>query len=120
MKRIALLASLVAIVSLTVIPALAEGPGCVSSGVISSSQVVWASGAGHQFVSALILTDGSNAATVTAYDNATGAGGKVIFKGTVSGPSNFGGGDAGAPVNLSHGIYVEISGTGASAVVYYR
>ena len=119
MKRFLVLLAILSAVLLFAAPALPES-GCVSSGLLADNAVVLARASGQQLCSVLIITDGTNAATVTVYDNAVGGAGKVLFKGTVPGASNFGGGDAGMPVNLGYGIYMAISGTGANAIVYYR
>jgi len=68
-----------------------------------------------------IITDNSNDATVILYDNASAASGTKLYEGTCSGA-------AGAeksklvwfdrPVQCLNGIYLDISGTGASAIVY--
>ena len=101
-------------------PLMAEAAGdtpCISSGLLVASAVLHG---GKELCSVLIITDGTNAATATIYDNATTSSGTVLFKGTVAGASNFGGGDAGSPVMAGNGLYLLLSGTGASAIVFYR
>lgn len=93
---------------------------CISSGLIASSKAFLTTPAGHFICALLILTDGSNAATVTAYDNATAGGGTVLFKGVVPGASNFGMQIPGHIIRMVNGLYVTISGTGANAIVYYK
>jgi hypothetical protein len=119
MKRFNVFLAVLAAMLLAAVPCF-SGDGCISSGLLADNAVVLARASGQQLCSVLIITDGTNAATVTVYDNAVGGAGKVLFKGTVPGASNFGGGDAGLPVNLGYGIYMAISGTGANAIVYYR
>ena len=70
--------------------------------------------------SVLIVTDGTNDASVILYDNASAASGKVIFKGKVSGASNFGGGGPSKPCRVHNGIYLSLTGTGAGCIVYAR
>lgn len=66
----------------------------------------------------LIITDGTNAATVTVYDGS--ASGKVLAGPfVVVGSSRFGGGTWEVPVRYDTGLYVAISGTGAKAILYY-
>lgn len=69
--------------------------------------------------SVMVIADGTNAATVILYDNASAATGDVLAKIVV---------DAGATYDLFHsmdgvealnGIYLDISGTGAECVVHY-
>ena len=65
-----------------------------------------------------VFTDGTNAATVTVYDNTSGAGKKVAGPYTIAGSSYFGG-ETMPPTPCANGIYVVISGTGAGARVRY-
>lgn len=67
-----------------------------------------------------VLTDGTNAATVTIYDNASAASGLVLAKLIVPGATSsvaqrlpdFG-------VVANNGIYASISGTGAACIVLF-
>lgn len=66
----------------------------------------------------MVITDGTNTATVILYDN-TAASGKKVFEAQV---------DAGndhsvlytfpCPVRCENGLYLDIDGTGASCIVY--
>ena len=67
-----------------------------------------------------IITDGTNSANVIVYDNATTAAGTIVFQGTVEGASNFGGVLFIDPVEMMNGIYINMTGTGMSYIVYYR
>ncbi len=67
-----------------------------------------------------IITDGTNSAKVIVYDMATAAPGTIIFEGTVPGTSNFGGVLFIQPVEMTKGIYVDMTGTGMSYIVYYK
>lgn len=67
-----------------------------------------------------ILTDGVNDATVIIYDN-TSAAGNEVFKQVVTGT------DDSIPYTLpdggvrcDNGIYIDVAGTGAAFIVYYR
>jgi len=72
------------------------------------------------FHGVLIATDGSHDAVVNLYDNTAASGKKIIPPITVSADQNYGGLFVGSPgVFVSHDIYLSISGTGASAVIYY-
>lgn len=119
MKQLTILGATLALLFVAQLVWSGGDRGCTSSGLLTDNTVI-ATNAAHTLCSVLILTDGTNAATVVAYDNATGAGGTVLFKGVVPGTAQFGGGDAGSPLSITHGIYVTISGTGASAIVYSR
>lgn len=66
----------------------------------------------------LVITDGTNAATVILYDNASTNSGTVLWKCTVVGAAYFGGATFEIPVRAQKGVYMTISGTGANAVVY--
>lgn len=68
--------------------------------------------------SVLVITDGTNAATVLIYDN-TSAAGKKIAEFTVAGATGYGGRNWIFPVGYENGLYMDISGTGASAIVEY-
>lgn len=65
-----------------------------------------------------IITDGTNPADVILYDNATAASGTKVYEGGVAGA------DRGAtvvfdcPVKCDNGLYLDITGTGASCIVY--
>jgi hypothetical protein len=90
-----------------------------SSGLLAASAVVMARPG--RLSGLIVLTDGTNAATVTVYDNATAASGKVLAKLIVAGASQS------ASLNLpsgrvtvDQGIYCSISGTGAAAIVHYE
>lgn len=84
--------------------------------LLASAPVV----AGRQmFRGVSINTDGTNAATVVIYDNATAASGKII--GTFACPGATLNRDVifNEPVRVYNGIYASISGTGASCNVYF-
>lgn len=94
-----------------------SGPS-TSSGLKSSSVAIVARPA--RVMSCVVLADGTNAATVTLYDNASAASGTELLKIVV---------DAGLVYELFHtdggveannGIYAAISGTGAACIVHYR
>lgn len=68
--------------------------------------------------SVLVITDGTNAATVIIYDN-TAASGKKIAEFVVAGTTQYGGRNWVFPVECKTGIYCAISGTGASSIVEY-
>lgn len=86
------------------------------SGELTSSAIVKT---GPCFCSAvLVITDGSNAATVILYDN-TSAAGKKVWEGVIAGATGYGGRNWTFPVRCRNGIYCAISGTGASAIVEY-
>jgi hypothetical protein len=67
----------------------------------------------------LIMTDGTNDATIIIYDHATAASGTKIWESVITGSDNYGGGIFPHPIRCANGIYVSISGTGASAIVFY-
>ena len=75
-----------------------------------------------RLTSILIITNGSDDATVILYDkpSATGiAAGNKVWEATVPAASQYGGRNWTFPVSCSSGIYCTISGTGASAIVEY-
>lgn len=65
-----------------------------------------------------VYTDGTNNATVILYDS-TSASGKKIDKTVVTGASQYGGGIITVPTEFDNGLYFEISGTNAAAIIDY-
>jgi hypothetical protein len=67
-----------------------------------------------------VITDGSNAATLTVYDSEdeTTVGRKAVWSNTDAGASNYGGIIFVVPVKMERGIYVVVSGTGAGFRIY--
>lgn len=84
-----------------------------TSGEITSDGQVF-SGPGR-LCSILIITDGTNDATVTLYDNTSAAGTK-LWEGIVKGADNYGGRNWTYPVKFTNGVYADLSGTGASCI----
>ena len=66
----------------------------------------------------LIITDGTNAATLTLYDNNSAASGTVVFKAVVAGSVNSAYFPFPNPLRTNAGLYAAVSGTGASYVLY--
>ena len=70
----------------------------------------------HGIFAKVILTgDGTNLATAVIYDNATTAAGTVVARAATKETAVVDG-----PVQCANGIYLDIGGTGANAVVLYR
>jgi hypothetical protein len=65
-----------------------------------------------------LITDGTNDATALLYDN-TASSGKKVYEGKVVGANNYGGRNWVFPIKVSIGIRLDISGTGASAIIEY-
>ncbi len=89
---------------------------CVSSGELTSSQLLF--NGRHTLNAVQVITDGTNPATVIIYDN-TAASGKKLFESVVAGANNSGFFSWDCGVQCQNGIYVSVSGTGASCIVYY-
>jgi len=85
-----------------------------STGQLTSSQLILQ--CAGLLTSILVITDGSNASTVTLTD---GQGGKMLGKWGVAGATLYGGRNWVVPVQFDVGLYIIISGTGASAIVEY-
>lgn len=67
-----------------------------------------------------VIADGTNAATVILYDNASAASGTVLAKVVVDATLTYA--DLNLPaagVICNEGIYLDVSGTGAECVVYF-
>ena len=89
----------------------------ISSGEkTSDAQVAIGNGAITAFE---VITDGTNDAKIIIYDN-TAASGKVLNEMTVIGGAHFGGREPMFPPEFYTGIYVDVSGTGASYIVEYK
>jgi hypothetical protein len=74
------------------------------------------------YLGAKALGDGTNAATVIIYDNASAASGTVVGKSVVDAGLTEGS-DLVCPeggVYCQNGLYLDIGGTGAEAIVYFR
>lgn len=92
------------------------GNPAACSGQKSSSELIL-TGRGL-LASILLLTDGSNDATLTVYDN-TAASGKIVRKFKVLASEEFGGTILPYPIYMENGIYVAVSGTGATYIIDY-
>lgn len=87
-----------------------------SSGLLSADAAVATKSAK---IHSVILIGGSDAATVTVYDNPSAASGTVLVKlACAAGASEVYHAPVGIVVN--NGIYVDVSGTGVGAVVHYE
>jgi hypothetical protein len=67
-----------------------------------------------------VIADGTNAATVILYDNASAASGNVLAKIIVDAGATYESMTWDAPIDALNGIYLDISGTGAECVVGYQ
>jgi len=94
-------------------------PVAQSSGEKEASTVCFS--AKCALTSVLVLTDGTNAAVAIVYDSATAttSGKKKIAEFTVAGSDNYGGRNWAFPVDLAEGLYITVSGTGASFIAEY-
>ena len=87
-----------------------------SSGILTSDGVVLDNPG--ILVAIVVLTDGSNNATVTIYDNASAASGKVLGKVIVLGADQMGG-ELKINALARNGLFLDISGTNAEALIRY-
>jgi hypothetical protein len=70
-----------------------------------------------------VMTDGTNDATAILYDiNSSGdaAAGNKLAEVKVIGANNYGGRNFSSPVRFAKGLYLDLTGTGASAIVEYN
>ncbi len=89
----------------------------ISSGAITSTEQTFT---GACMITALgVFTDGSNDATVTIYDGTANTDKKIWYTKVVA-VKNYGGRVWVAPAGIDTGIYTEITGTGAWAIVEYE
>lgn len=66
-----------------------------------------------------LITDGTNAASVILYDNASAASGTVLAKVTAAGAQNTMHVIFENPVVAEEGVYADVTGTGAGYIVYF-
>ena len=66
-----------------------------------------------------LITDGTNAANVILYDNASAASGLVLAKVSAAGAQNTVHVIFENPVITENGIYADVTGTGANYIVYF-
>jgi len=118
MKRMNLVAGLIVGLCFLLFAVSSEAQGRVtySSGVIASSAVV--SKYPCLLTDLAVYANGTNGATVILYDNASAASGTVIGKVILPTTSYSGGLINPVPVKALNGVYVSITGTGASAIVF--
>lgn len=91
----------------------------ISSGLLTAGGVVLYTGR-RFFGGATILTDGTNAATVTVYDSTTTSG-TVVCKISCAGPDRSTVQQVSDPgVRAKTGLSILVEGTGAQAVVYHK
>lgn len=89
-----------------------------SSGLKSASVVISARPA--RVKSVIAIADGTNAATVTVYDNPTAASGTEMVQIIVDAGLTYEMFQNDDGVEALTGIYLSISGTGAKAIVHYQ
>lgn len=86
------------------------------SGKLSASSLVYE---GHVILASVIVkTDGINDATAVVYDS-TSAAGKIVREFKVKAEENFGGNALNFPIYLENGLYVSLTGAGASYIIDY-
>ena len=90
---------------------------CRSSGEITASAALQAQGSLLDGV--LVITDGTNDATIIVYDNASAASGTKLFEAVVAGSNNAELFKLPYAVKAENGLYVSVAGTGASCIVYF-
>ena len=67
----------------------------------------------------LVETNGTNAVTLTLYDHASAASGKILRKIIVPGANSYGGFELPVGIEAANGIYADVTGTGAAFWVTY-
>jgi len=67
-----------------------------------------------------VITDGTNDAKAILYDNTSGSG-TVVDETTAAAGNNYGGGNVNPPdgIRCVNGLYLTLTGTGASAIVVW-
>jgi hypothetical protein len=95
----------------------ADSP-CISSGLQTSSGTIQNTTKGGTLCGVQALTNGTNTATCTVYDNDSAASGNVVGVGITIGAAYSGG--SALPTVFYKGLFLSISGTGATCIVYYK
>lgn len=88
-----------------------------SLGEFTADGAVWANGSGR-LAGVTVITDKTNDATVILYDNASAASGTKLFEGACPGTEDSKHFNFTHPVSFKNGMYLDITGTGASCIVY--
>jgi len=94
---------------------------CISSGLKTADAAIVA--VECVFCGGKVIADGTNAAEVAIYDNASAASGTLIGKGQVKAASAPETDPIDVPpdgVHCQNGIYADVTGTGAEYYIYYR
>lgn len=89
-----------------------------SSGSITADSVVCARPA--VVTSVVVIGDGTNAASVILYDNASAASGKKLVTVSVDAGLVYEQFHADGGVLAANGIYADVTGTGCEAIVHFR
>lgn len=88
----------------------------ISTGVLNADTLIFT---GRNRVNAItVLTDGTNSATVELYDNTTNTGSKNVV-GKCLGANLINHFIFENPVLFENGIYADVTGTGATYIVFY-
>ena len=88
-----------------------------SSGLKTADAVIQT---GRNRINAItLLGDGTNAASIVVYDNASAASGVVLAKVTALAADRFTHVLFENPVVAENGLYADVSGTGAEYIIYY-
>lgn len=100
---------------------MSHGPATSSDLQTSSKAIAAVAAVPATLMGAMLVSDGTNAATLTVYDNASAASGLVLAYLTVPASPT----ETVVQLNLpkeiaaKNGIYASVSGTGAKYVIYY-
>ena len=78
---------------------------------------VWDNGKGL-LKGVMVITDGTNPADVILYDNASAASGVKVFEGGCAGADRSAWFEFDPGISFKNGLYLDITGTGASCIVY--
>lgn len=94
-----------------------SGTTCISSGLQTADAAIYV---GRGTLNAVtVLTDGTNAATLTIYDNATAASGTVLYKTSIAGSELSQHTVHNLAVRCVNGLYADVAGTGANYIVHF-
>jgi hypothetical protein len=90
---------------------------CISSGAKTSDGSIITGRT--QLCGIEVYTDGSNDAAAILYDNTTASGTVLVYV-KVPAANHYGGIVYMHPIRCSTGIYLDITGTNASAIIYHK
>lgn len=96
---------------------MSDRRSATSSGLLTADTAVYDKPA--LITSVIVIGDGTNAATLVVYDNASAASGTALAKIVVDAGLTYEKVVFSTPVVANQGLYADVTGTGAEFIVHY-